>query len=181
MQCRRHKAALGISILLMACCSLRGQKPAQATRDSCLGFTQTFYNWYVAHALKSANLEPWIVALRYEGGPFSKELAQALLRSESEAEAEGDAVLDFDPILNTQDPADRYAVRNIVWKDGHWWANVYGVWSRPVPHQGKGPQVIAELDFKNGRWLFLNFHYPNSTNPNNENLLSILRFQYHKQ
>jgi len=89
--------------------------------------------------------------------------------------------LDFDPILNTQDPADRYVVRSVMRRGGHYWANVYGVWSRPVSGQEKQPQVVAELNFKNGRWVFVNFHYPNSTNPDNENLLSMLRYQYHPQ
>lgn len=179
MQWRKRILAAGISILLMVCCTLRGQRTVQATKDSCLHFTQTFYNWYVAHALNAANSVPWIVALKYEGGPFSKDLAQALVRSESEAKAEGDAVLDFDPILNTQDPADHYLVRSVTRRQGHYWANVYGIWSRPVSGQGQKPQVVAELMFKHGRWFFVNFHYPNSTNPDNENLLTILRYQYH--
>ena len=102
-----------------------------------------------------------------------------MIKSEAEAEADGDPVLDFDPILNTQDPAGRYIVRSVIIKNGHCWANVYGVWSRPIPAQSDKPQVVAEIEFKDGRWLFVNFHYPNSTNADNENLLSLLRYRFH--
>ena len=117
--------------------------------------------------------------LEVQSNPFSRELSRALIESDAEAKAEGDPVLDFDPILNSQDPAERYVVRTVTRKDGYYWAEVYGVWSRPVPDQDKRPQVVAEMTFKDGRWQFVNFHYPNYTDPNNENLLSILRYRYH--
>ena len=37
------------------------------------------------------------------------------------------------------------------------------------------PDVTPELAFENGHWIFLNFHYPNTGSPNNENLLALLQ------
>lgn len=175
--------ALLLCVFFLSACSIQAQKEPQDTEKSCQRFAQAFYSWYVSNTLKDFSAKnrwvPWHAALKYRGNPFSSELTRALIKSDAEAKADGDPVLDFDPILNTQDPADRYEVRIISHKNGHYLASVYGVWSRPVPDQGKEPQVVAEMVFENGRWLFVNFHYPNSTSPNNENLLSILRYRYH--
>ena len=174
----RLKITLLISTLVVAGCSLQARRNLQESIKSCQQFAQSFYSWYVTNAYKDPHVEPWHVALNYKGNPFSSELTQALIGSDAEAKAEGDPVLDFDPILNTQDRAERYVVRSVTRKNGHFWANVYGVWSTPPSDQGQGPQVVAELIFRNSRWFFVNFHYPNHTSPDNENLLSILRYQY---
>jgi hypothetical protein len=133
-----------------------GTKKPQESEKSCLHFAQAFYNWYVAEVFKDFKVNngkvPWQAALLYKGNPFSRELTRALIESDAEAEADGDPVLDFDPILNTQDPAERYLVRSVASKNGRYWANVYGIWSRPVPDQSKQPQVVAEMIFNNGRW-----------------------------
>lgn len=177
------------SIALLLCISLLSwplyaqNESRNGKQQSCLRFVQGFYNWYVAEVFKDLKENngkvPWHAALKYKGNPFSRELTRALIASDAEAEVDGDPVLDFDPILNTTDLADRYVVRNVIYKNGHYWADVYGVWSRPVPDQGKEPNVVAELAFRDNRWSIVNFHYPDSTNPDNENLLSILRYQYH--
>lgn len=178
-----RKIVLLFCVFLLSACSLQAQKELQDRQKSCLHFAQAFYNWYVTEVFKDFKANngqtPWQAAVKYKRNPFSRELTQALVESDVEAEADGDPVLDFDPILNSQDPADRYVVRSVTRKNGRYWANVYGVWTRPVPDQGKRAQVVAEMVFKNNRWFFVNFHYPNSTSPDNENLLSILRHQYH--
>jgi hypothetical protein len=161
---------------------LQAQQSAQDSEKSCLHFAQTFYGWYVAEVFKefraSDGKAPWHAALKYEGNPFSAELTRALVRSDAEAKADGDPVLDFDPILNSQDPAERYVVRTVTRKKGRYWAEIYGVWSRPAPEEDKRPQVIAEMIFKDNHWQFVNFHYPDNTNPSNESLLSILKYRY---
>ena len=178
-----RQIALLLCILLLGLGSLQAQKELLNSEQSCLDFTQAFYNWYITEVFKDFKTNngeaPWHAALNYEGNPFSHELTRALINSDAEAKADGDPVLDFDPILNSQDPADRYVVRSVTRKNGRYLANVYGVWSRPVSDQGKEPQVVAEIVFKGSRWQFVNFHYPDSTSPDNENLLRILRFRYH--
>jgi hypothetical protein len=183
MKGSKRRIVFLLCALLLSTSCLQAQKETQGDEKSCLHFAQAFYNWYVMEVFKdfkaNVGIAPWHAALKYRGDPFSSELSRALIQSDAEAKAEGDPVLDFDPILNSQDPAERYVVRTVTRKDGHYLVEVYGVWSRPVPDQGQGPQVVAEMTFKDGHWQFVNFHYPNYTNPNNENLLSILRYQYH--
>ena len=42
--------------------------------------------------------------------------------------------------------------------------------------KSKNPDVVAELmPLKTGQWIFVNFHFPNSHDPNSENLLSMLK------
>ncbi len=178
-----RKISLLFCILLLGICRLEAQKEPPNSEQSCLHFTQAFYNWYITEVFKDFKANngkvPWHAALNYEGNPFTHELTRALLNSDAESKADGDPVLDFDPILNSQDPAERYVVRRVIRKNGRYWADVYGAWSRPVSDQGKGPQVVAEIAFEGRRWQFVNFHNPDHTNPDNENLLSVLRFRYH--
>lgn len=167
-------------VLLLCACSAQAQKPPQHLEISCLHFTQDFYSRYVKSVFekphsKSAE-DPLLAALNYEGHPFSHELEQGLRKVKAEEKSSHEAILDFDPILNSQDPADHYVVRKITEKNGHYWAEVYGIWSRPPSGLGTGPQVVAELVFEKGRWMFVNFHYPDSTDPRNESLLSMLRY-----
>ena len=181
----KRKIALLFCVFFLSACSIQAQKRPQDSEKSCQHFAQAFYNWYVTDVFKDFKAKnrwvPWHAAIKYKGNPFSGELTRSLIESDAEAKTEGDPVLDFDPILNSQDPADRYAVRSVTRKNDRYWAKVYGVWSRPVPDQSKEPQVVAEMVFRHGQWLFVNFHYPNSTSPDNENLLSILKYRYHPQ
>jgi hypothetical protein len=183
MRSWKRSTALRFCVYCLGACALRAQEASQGTEKSCLRSSQDFYDWYVKKAVndsEEANQRaPWHAAMKHNGNPFSSGLTRALIESDAEARADGDPVLDFDPILNTQDPADRYVVRGTALNNGRCWAKVYGVWSRPIPAQGEQPQVVAEMVFKSGRWLFVNFHYPNSTSPDNENLLSLLRYRYH--
>jgi hypothetical protein len=181
MRDRSRRSAVLLCALLLSTPWLQALQGPQDSEKSCLHFAQAFYDWYVAEVFKdfrtSDGKAPWHAALKYKGNPFSPELTRALVESDAEAKTDGDPVLDFDPILNSQDPAERYLVRTVTRKNGHYWAEVYGVWSRPAPEDEKRPQAIAEMIFKDGRWQFVNFHYPNGTNPDNESLLSILRYR----
>lgn len=183
MRTVKRPIALLLCIFSFVAHAPRAQERPQNSEKSCLRFSQDFYDWYAKKTLddfrEPNQLAPWHAAMKYNGNPFSSGLTRALVKSDAEAKADGDPVLDFDPILNTQDPADHYVVRRTALKNGHCWAEVYGVWSRPIPPQGEKPQVVAEMAFESGRWHFVNFHYPNSTNPDNENLLSVLRYNYH--
>jgi hypothetical protein len=87
-------------------------------------------------------------------------------------------VLDFDPILNTQDMGNHYTVRSVTIDHDQCLADVYGVWSRPVPNNGQTLNVVTELVSIKGRWVFVNFHYPGSGNFPSVDLLKILGFQF---
>lgn len=180
-----RRVVLLLCTLSLTALAVQGQKYSPANEEqSCRRFAQGFYNWYLRAVRRpgpeSQGFGTWAATLKYKGrNPFSPELARALIESDAESKVDGDPVLDFDPILATQDRADHYVVRNVIYKNGHYWADVYGIWARPVPDQGKEPQVVAELVFQDNRWSIVNFHYPDNTNPDNENLLSILKYQYH--
>lgn len=106
---------------------------------------------------------------------FGVELRRLLIQAYALQFRDNDAGIDFDPILNSQDPGDRYSVRRIRVKNGRYFADVYGYWSGAVEKQTSKADVVAELAREGERWEFVNFHYPDSRFPGNENLVSILR------
>lgn len=160
---------------LMGPSSLRAQ--ARNPRDfqkSCRNFVQGFYDWYVPKALKEGSGHAWDLALKNKGYVFSSEVSR-LLKEDSEAQAKvaGEIVgLDFDPFLNSQDLGERYVVGDVTPKDDSYWAEVYAIRSG---NKSEKPVAVPELVFKDGRWLFVNFHYGKSDHPERENLLSILK------
>lgn len=179
MNLRNSQLLLTLCIFVAAPNTVQAQNHLQGTEDSCHRFTQNFYDWYVPYVFKMGDREaPWHLALKYRGDSFSRELARSLKASDAEAKAEGDPVLDFEPLLNTQDPAERYVVRTVRISNNRCLADVNGVWSRPVPSNGDAPNVVAELVFEKGRWVFVNFHYPGSGNLPDIDLLKILGTYY---
>lgn len=157
-------------ILLTMSCSLGAQvKNRQEVARSPREFVEGFYKWYVPKALSDNKTAAWNVALKYKSSVFSRELAQ-LLREDSTAQARCEELvgLDFDPFLNSQDPATRYDVGGMSQKkDKHYLADIYSV------HSGKRndkPSVSAELEESDGHWIFVNFFYSDGTN-----LLTILK------
>ena len=78
--------------------------------------------------------------------------------------------LDFDPFLNAQDIAERYLVGKITPKGDHYLVEVFGVWAG---QKNSNPDVVPELAFENGQWIFTNFHYGKTSIPVNENLVSV--------
>jgi hypothetical protein len=179
MKLRSPQLLFALCFLVVPCHPVLAQNHSEGTEDSCHRFAQGFYDWYVSQVFKVGDREaPWHVALKYEGDSFSRELARSLRASDAEAKAEGDPVLDFEPILNTQDPAEHYVVRTVRVSHNQCLADVYGVWTRPVPNNGQTLNVVAELVSKKGRWVFVNFHYPGDGNYPSVDLLKILGAHY---
>src|SRR5665213_2174367 len=87
---------------------------AQAPPSSARAFVTAFYKWYVPHALKDSTEPTWHIALREKRYSFDSQLLQ-LLQADSAAQAKCEDLvgLDFDPFLNSQDPAPRYKVGEI--------------------------------------------------------------------
>lgn len=164
----------GLFFLLAASSSFAQGTPAQDAKKSCQDFVQAFYDWYVPVALKHGRARPADLALKHKGTAFSRELAQALREdSEAQAKVKGDVVgLDFDPFLNSQDPSERYVVGNITPKGDRYWVEIYSLTSGK---KSAKPDVVPELMFKDGRWIFVNFHYGESELPEDENLVSTLK------
>ena len=123
------------------------EDPAAPLRN----FVQQFYDWYVPLAAKDNTAPAWDVALKRRGSLFSPGLARALQSdSAQQAGATGKIVgLDFDPFLNSQDPAERYEAGRIVQRGGSYLVEVRGARSGKKSDK---PDVVPELTRKNGRW-----------------------------
>ena len=159
-------------MLALSCPLIAAENPLP-TEESCRRFVQTFYDWYLPKA-QDLDGDPLDLALKEKPSPFSAAIVRGLNRVAAESKAENDAGLDFDPILNTQDPGDpgdSYVVAKTTYKDDVCMVELYGVFSGKKTDQ---PLVAPELKFKSGRWIFVNFHYPNSTDKRNENLLILI-------
>ena len=114
------------------------------------------------------------VALREKRSSFSPELVKGLKEDlAASKKSSGEIVgLDFDPFLNAQDIAERYFVGKITQTGDHYLVEVFGVWEG---QKKSNPDVVPELAFENGQWIFTNFHYGKTASPVNENLVSVLQ------
>ena len=163
---------------VITCCLLFSSLPyllGAQTKDSQQGpqslrdFVQGFYSWYVPHALSDSAGSAWEFAIKEKSSAFSPQLVQALRRdSAAQAKTTSEIVgLDFDPFLAAQDPCENYEVGRITQRVESYLVDIYGVCSGKKHEK---PDVIAELQHKNGHWLFVNFHYPQD-----RNLLAVLK------
>lgn len=163
-------------VLLAAATSSLGQTSGvpSGPQKTCRQVAQGFYDWYVTFALKVQDSDASDVALRDKPSVFSPELFRALKEdSQAQQKADGDLVgLDFDPFLNTQDPAPRYVLGNVTAKADRCTVEVQSVDSGRTSLK---PNVVAELALKDGKWLFVNFHYGKSQWSADENLVAILK------
>jgi hypothetical protein len=149
-------------------CSLEGQAmTSHNTFGSAREFVEEFYKWYAARAQSKGRTSD--VALKLKSSNFSPQLAK-LLKEDSAAQDNCAEIvgLDFDPILNTQDPWEHYEVGRITQKGQYYKAEIYGVQSGK---RNEKPDVVAEFLNKDGRWFFVNFYYPSE----GTNLMTILR------
>lgn len=154
---RRTVCCCSVVVLLVTCGPLHAQeKSAEDMQKSCRTFVQGFDNWYL-HNLESGG--DYSKALKYKRNAFSPELLRLLKQAEEQATKTGEALLDFDPILGGQDFPKRIVVGKARIQGDRCWVD------------------NAELVFKDGRWLFVNFHYGKDPKyPMNENLLSVLKY-----
>jgi hypothetical protein len=100
----------------------------------------------------------WNIALKYKRSAFSPPLTR-LLEQDRAAQAKCQELvgLDFDPFLNTQDPAEHYVVREIARHDQYYVVDIYSV---QFGEKSKEPSVRAEVSESDGHWFFDNFLYP---------------------
>jgi len=163
-----------IAFLLPSFAMAQGIPPDGFTESK--AFVHNFYDWYLKQvsATGKRQVSGLEVALKEKKMNFSPELWQALMDDIAASKKNSDEIvgLDFDPILNGQDMAQKYVVGNSSQKPSSYWVEVFGV------NQGKKektPAVVPEIAMQNGTWVFLNFHYAKSEIPENENLISILK------
>ena len=165
-----------ITILCLLLWGLPHRVAAQSKADpeslsSVRQFVQQFYDWYVPKAQGAQTIPAWRSVLERKKSKLSSRLIRAL-RADSAVQAKsvGEILaLDFDPFLNSQDPAPRYEIGSVAHRNSSYWVDINGIW--PGKEIGK-PDVVAEISAERGHWIFVNFHYPG-----NRDLLTILKFQ----
>lgn len=125
----------GLSLGFMASCSIQSQSnQLAASQESCRAFAQSFYQWYVETVLNQSEMHSVDFVLRHRSSVLAPELLEHLRRgSHDRGNVSGLAVgLDFDPFVNSQDPADRYVVENVRQKGHNWFADVFGIISSRI-------------------------------------------------
>jgi len=154
-------AMLGLS-LLAASAGASAAKPDDGSEASARTFVQGFYDWYLGRVLapaKSRSAKPFdfIDAIRQRPSWFAPELKRLLeedfaASSRCKEEVVG---LDWDPFLETQDPARTYTAGKVektaagfrVSVDFH--NKAYG--------GVKNPTAQADVVFTGGHWMFADF------------------------
>lgn len=135
---------------------------AQSTAPSARAFVSQFYAWYVPQALQDRSEPTWHIALKKKGKEFASPLARLLWADWAAQDKCEDLVgLDFDPFLNSQDPAQHYEVGEITRVRSIYKAAIYSVQGG---QRGGKPDVIAGVKRSDGRWTFVNFYYPDGGN-----------------
>jgi hypothetical protein len=125
----------------------------KADENSCRAFVQEFYDWYTPIA--ASEKYRLTVSLRPKRLSFDPKLWKMLVADDT-AQSKADEIvgLDFDPILNTQDPSSKFIVKSASVRGGRCNVAVVGI------NQGvEDEHVMPELVLSDGRWIFVNFRY----------------------
>jgi hypothetical protein len=166
MSTRSQRATLAIALMPIALVHPAAAQPAaqQSDSTSCRQFVQEFYDWYVPYTHRDDLKGPAdYIPVQRRADLFSRDLLQALKTDlKAQAKAKGEVVgLDFDPFVNSQDPADRYELRTAERHGGKCSVEVWAVQQANM-EKVVSPSVIVELAFEKTFWRFSNFHYPDS-------------------
>lgn len=162
------KRACSLLVLTMPCALGAQSKDTHAPPKSPTEFVEGFYRWYTPRALRDNPTPAWDIALKFRRSDFSAQLAR-LLKQDSDAQAACEELvgLDFDPILGSQEPAERYEIGRLIQKGEDYQVDIYAVRSGT---RSEKPDVRCEFVEKNGHFLFINFFYRDG-----RDLLTILK------
>ncbi len=136
---------------------------------TCRTFVEAFLKWYVPLALRNNKEPASVLAIRQRPAIFSDKLRKSL-EEDRKAQEQSEYIvgIDFDPLLSSQDPAEKYLVGEVTVEDVKCLADI-----RPAGAAPEGWDVRAEAKQSGGEWRFTNFHYNTDVMP--RDLLSILR------
>ena len=155
-------------------CVLPSAAQADEARDkACKTYVQEFYDWYRKSCQGTHKDDPSMAALKNKKFAFSPELQAKLKEDDDVAKLfPGDIVgLDMDPYLNAQDMAEKYTAGKVSSTGAKYHVDVYGTWNGKKSDK---PEVVPELVFEKGNWMFVNFLYPGADKAQNADLLSVL-------
>ncbi|WIL19805.1 hypothetical protein [Geothrix sp.] len=132
---------------------------ADPTEDLIRKVVTGFYDWYVPLALADQKEPSSNIALRRKPELFHPFLLKELKKdAEAQAAAKGEIDgLDFDPFLNTQDPAPSYMVGSIRKWQGLYWVEVF---TRDRKGKRGSLAVTPQVAVENGNCVFVDFYYP---------------------
>jgi len=172
MRISKLSACFGLSVLLATSCLFAGQaaKPTN-TEASAKAFVQSFYTWYLSKGPRGKEKSS-DDALKLKRSAFDTELYRELKEDSDVSAKNKDEIvgLDFDPFEDSQDPCSRYVAGKVTAKGDGYLVEVFGICEGK---KNKTPDVTPEVSFKDGKWVFVNFHYGNAGKE--DNLLSILK------
>ncbi len=137
-------------------------------KESCRKFVGEFYVWYLKHS----NGGPLDKAVKLKKANFSPQLLRALEEDRRAAEKSPHEIvgLEFDPVLNSQDFAEKYIPGKVTQKGGRFLVEVHSVYDGK---KSEVPAVTPELRHEGSRWVFINFHYKYENK--SDDLLSMLK------
>jgi len=143
--------------------------------QSCKKFVQDFYDWYFdrlnSQIAKKTEGPSTYDVLRLKPQVITPRL-RTMLEEDVKAQSKSpDEVvgLDLDPFINAQDWEGKYWTGNVTLNGENCRVAVWGTDSG-----AKYEIVDPELKLENGQWVFVNFHYPGSETPRDENLIALL-------
>ena len=150
-----------------------GAPAKDATTPAAQGFVQGFYDWYVGQAKKS-DQHLMDDALSNKRWPMSEAIVTALKADmAAQAKTPDDIVgIDFDPFLAAQDECWPYKTGKVTTVAGKTRVEVFGHCEKTHP---ESPDVIAELEQRDGKWVFVNFIYPGDPGQPDGDLLKTLK------
>ena len=155
------KKAVLLAMLLVALFAwpFSGTAQVQNPQESVKNFVQQFYDWYGTVSHKDSKLAPDQRAIKEKAQIFSAQLISALKEDYEASSKDPEEIvgLDWDPFLCSQELDDRYEVGGIKKQGQSYLIEVYGV---SGGKKNPEPNVIAEVEQKDGHWVFINFHSP---------------------
>ena len=165
MPCPMIRPIPMVSVLL----SLPIHAQVEHVRSSTVDFVQRFYDWYAPFAQTDHKGPAFESAIKRGATLFSAELRSALMADAAAQSKVPEHIvgIDFDPFLNSQDPAGRYETGKVIEQGNRYLFDIHAVIEGDKQLR---PAVIAEVEQQSGNWVFVNFRYPEGSD-----LLSTLR------
>jgi hypothetical protein len=142
------------------------KRPLSKEEQSCQKFAQDFYDWYTAPAkIDKKNPDRNLYmddVLQYKPQLLDKEL-YSLIKSDRDcvAKEQGICDLEFDPFFGSQDPSQRYLVKDVHIKDDHCRVPMMEVRDGVLQTT---TTVEPDLKRQGNHWVFYNFYYDFSDN-----------------